>query len=341
MKKRFTIKALLLLLVVALTSGCVKIELGLKITNSDVDFVYIYGFQKAYASMMSGEDDPFKDTEKEMKEEGFTVEDYSDSAYQGKKATKRLGSLADLSTEEKLGTIELDTDKLDDVKLFQITEKGFFKTTYKASFKTNAMEDVEKGMSASDTTTTTEGTTDDEETGISPDEADDAEEVTKTEEDDYNIAEADDTEVTTTGTEDLEKMGQQMADSMEVTFTVELPSTPGKNNATKVDGKKLTWDLKTIKDGAIEFEFTTLNMTNVFLVGGGALLLLLIIVVVIIMAVRKKGKPEAVEYQDRPAPVTPNENVVTPVAPTSDEPEPVPVGEPKAEVEAPATEETV
>ena len=179
MRKNFKIKALLLLLVVALTSGCVKVELGLKITNSDVDFVYIYGFQKAYSSMMSGEDDPFKDTEKEMKEKGFTVEDYSDSTYQGKKAIKKLGSLADLSTEEKLDTVTIEADKLDDVKLFQITEKGFFKTTYKASFKSNAMDDVEKGMAATDTTDETE---DLDETAVSPDEADDAE-LTKTEED--------------------------------------------------------------------------------------------------------------------------------------------------------------
>lgn len=335
MRKNFKIKALLLLLVVALTSGCVKIEMGLKITNSDVDFVYIYGFQKAYSSMMSGEDDPFKDTEKEMKEEGFTVEDYSDSTYQGKKATKRLGSLADLSTEDNIETLTLETDKLDNIKLFQITEKGLFKTTYKASFKSNAMEDVEKGMAATDTTDETE---DLNETGTSPDEADDAELTQKEDENDLSV-EGNDT--TTTGNDDFEKMGQQMADSMEVTFTVELPSTPGKNNATKVDGKKLTWDLKTVKDGAIEFEFSTLNMTNVFLVGGGALLLLLIIIVVIVMAVRKKGKTEEVPYAETPVREIPTDNVVTPVAPTSTEPTPVPVGEPKVEVETPANEETV
>ena len=123
MKRRFTIKALLLLLVVALTAGCVKVEVGLKVTNSDVDFVYIYGFQKAYASMMSGEDDPFKETEKEMKDEGFTVEDYDDGTYQGKKATKRLGSLADLSTEDQIETVTLDAEKLEDVAVVEKAAK--------------------------------------------------------------------------------------------------------------------------------------------------------------------------------------------------------------------------
>ena len=62
MKKGFTIKAILLVLVVALTCGCVKVEVGLKITNSDVAFTYVMGMQKAYISMMNGEGDPFKDT---------------------------------------------------------------------------------------------------------------------------------------------------------------------------------------------------------------------------------------------------------------------------------------
>ena len=339
MKKKFTIKALLLLLVVALTSGCVKVELGLKITNSDVDVTYIYAFQKAYASMLSGEDDPFKDTEKELKDDGFTVEDYSDSSYQGKKATKRLGSLADLSTEEEIKDLTFDTDDLENIKLFQITDKGFFKTTYKASFKTTAMEEVEKGMNDSQTTTETDTTTEGEAT-VSPDEADDAETVKV---DDEEILEAEDTTTTGTdsGTDDLEKLGKQMTDSMEVTFKVELPSKPGKNNATKADGKTLTWDLKTVKDGVIEFEFTTLNMTNVILVGGGALLLLVIVIAVIIMATRKKGKEEPVEYATRTVPEEKPAQAVTPVA-TPSEPEDItPVGEPAPKVEAPATEETV
>ena len=339
MRKKFTIKALLLLLVVALTSGCVKVELGLKITNSDVDVTYIYAFQKAYASMLSGEDDPFKDTEKELKDEGFTVEDYTDSSYQGKKATKKLGSLADLSTEEEIKDLTFDTDDLENIKLFQITDKGFFKTTYKASFKTNAMEEVEKGMNDNQTTTEDETEEELDETAVSPDEADDELDVAKT--NDEEVLESE--EVTTTGsdTDDLEKMGQQMAESMEVTFKVELPSKPGKHNATKVDGKTLTWDLKTVKDGVIEFEFTTLNMTNVILVCGGALLLLVIIIAVIVMLTKKKGKEEPVEYAARTIPEEKPATVVTPVATPTEEGPVTPVGEPAPKVEAPASEETV
>ena len=151
MRKNFTIKAILLLLVVALTSGCVKLEVGLKITNSNVDFTYIIGMQKAYISMMNGEGDPFKDSEAELKEDGFTVEDYSDDKYQGKKATKKLGTLAELSTKDEIKDLTLSNDKLENIKIFQITDEGFFKTTYKAKFKTTAMDDIEKGVNTNGT----------------------------------------------------------------------------------------------------------------------------------------------------------------------------------------------
>ena len=239
MKKNFTIKAILLLLVVALTSGCVKLEVGLKITNSSVDFTYVYGMQKAYLSMMTGEGDPFKDTEKELKDDGFTVEDYSDDKYQGKKAVKKLGSLADLSTKEEIKDLTLSNDKLENIKIFQITSEGFFKTTYKASFKTTAMDDIEKGINTSGTTdledeeetkeeapattegtdTTTTGEEEKKEEATTPDE--EMPEVTTTGED---ALEDDETVMEAEDTQDLDDLNKQLQESMEVTFKVELPS---------------------------------------------------------------------------------------------------------------------
>ena len=134
-------------------------------------------------------------------------------------------------------------------------------------------------------------------------------------------------------------LNEEMQKSMVVNFTVELPSAPGKNNATKVDGKTLTWDLKTFKDGTLEFEFTTTNTTNVLLVAGGALLLLIIVISIIVMASKKKGKVEPAEFADKPIPEVVKEEVVTPTAPTADTPELTPVGEPTTTVEAPAVEE--
>ena len=326
MKKNFTIKAILLLLVVALTSGCVKLEVGLKITNSSVDFTYVYGMQKAYLSMMNGEGDPFKDTEKELKDDGFTVEDYSDDKYQGKKAVKKLGSLADLSTKEEIKDLTLSNDKLENIKIFQITSEGFFKTTYKASFKTTAMDDIEKGINTSGTTdledeeetkeeapattegtdTTTTGEEEKKEEETTPDE--EMPEVTTTGED---ALEDDETVMEAEDTQDLDDLNKQLQESMEVTF----------------------------KDGAIEFEFSTLNMTNVLLVGGGVLLLLIIIVAIIVIASKKKGKVEPAEYADKPIPEVVKDEVVDAVEPTADTPELTPIGEPEVKVEAPATEE--
>ena len=262
MKKGFKIKALLLLLVVALTSGCVKVEQGFKISNSDVEFNYVMGMQKAYYSMMTGEGDPFKEYNEEYKNKGFTVEEYDDGSYKGIKVVKKLGSLAERSTEKEVGTIELTEEtitKLEEMELFQKTGSGFFKTTYKASFKTNAMEDVNKMANESsmeddddeivlDDDTTTEGA----ENEITPDEAEEPVITTGVE---AEVVEADD-EITTTGSDSLDDLSNQLSESMVVNFVVELPSAPGKNNATKVDGKTLTWDLKTLKDGTISYTVT-------------------------------------------------------------------------------------
>ncbi len=353
MRKSFTIKALLLLLVVALTSGCVKLEVGLKITNSNVDFNYAVGMQKTYYSMMTGEGDPFKDTTTSLKDDGFTVEEYDDGSYKGIKAVKKLGSLADLSTKDEIKDLTLSNDKLENIKIFQITDEGFFKTTYKAKFKTTAMDDIEKGVNTNGTSeleeeeekeetpattettdTTAAGEEEKKEETTTPDET--VPEVTTTGEDaetvDEEVMEAEDGQ-------DLEDLNKQLQESMEVTFKVELPGSAGKNNATKVDGKTLTWDLKTFKDGTIEFEFSTLNMTNVLLVGGGALLLLIIIIAVIVIASKKKSKSEPVEFADKPIPEVVKEETVDAVAPTADAPEMTPIGEPEVKVEAPATEE--
>ena len=372
MKKSFTIKALLLLLVVALTSGCVKLEVGLKITNSNVDFNYAIGMQKSYYSMMTGEGDPFKDTTTTLKDDGFTVEDYDDGTYKGIKAVKKLGSLADLSTKDEIKDLTLENDKLENIKIFQITKEGFFKTTYKAVFKTTAMDDIENGINTSgsgsssniidetdkDEDTTTPSTTTDatdtstttitsgtdtttsekKEEATTPDVDEDIPSITTTGDDFTDVMEATDT-TTGTDTQDLDDLNDQLQKSMVVNFKVELPSTPGKNNATKVDGKTLTWDLKTFKDGTIEFEFSTTNTTNVLLVAGGALLLLVIIVAIIVMASKRKGKVEPAEFADKPIPEVVKEEVVTPTEPTADTPELTPVGEPAPKVEAPATEE--
>ncbi len=369
MRKSFTIKALLLLLVVALTSGCVKLEVGLKITNSNVDFNYAVGMQKTYYSMMTGEGDPFKDTTTSLKDDGFTVEEYDDGSYKGIKAVKKLGSLADLSTKDEIKDLTLENDKLENIKIFQITEEGFFKTTYKAVFKTTAMDDIENGINTSgsgssssiidetdkdeDTTTpstttettdttTTSGTDTTEETKkeetTTPDVSEDIPSVTTTGDDFTDVMEATDT-TTGTDTQDFDDLNDKLQKSMVVNFTVELPSAPGKNNATKVDGKTLVWDLKTFKDGTIEFEFSTTNTTNVLLVAGGALLLLVIIIAIIVMASKKRGKVEPAEFADKPIPEVIKEEVVTPTEATADTPELTPVGEPAPKVEAPATEE--
>ncbi len=351
MKKKITIKALLLLLVVALTSGCIKAEEGLKISNGSVEYTYTVGMMKSYLSMMTGEGDPFKDTTKDVKDSGFTVEDYDDGTYKGIKAVKKLGSLSELSTKDEIKDLTLSKDKIEGAKLFQITSEGFFKTTYKARFKTTIMDDVENGINTSgttDTTPTTQDTTSDDTTTAggtdeeikSPDEPEDY--VKETIPDNDTVLEADDTITTgtdTSTTQDLDDLSEELNKSMVVNFVVELPSSPGKNNATKVDGKTLTWDLKTFKDEIIEFEFSVTNTTNVLLVGGGALLVLIIIIAIIVMITKKKGKVEPAEFADQPIPEVVKEEVVTPTAPTADTPELTPVGEPTSTVEAPAVEE--
>ena len=78
--------------------------------------------------------------------------------------------------------------------------------------------------------------------------------------------------------------------SIEIQFTVTLPTKPISHNATTVsdDGKTLTWNLNGTESGTIDFEFnfSSFPILMVSLIGGGILLLAIIIVIIIV----KKSK---------------------------------------------------
>lgn len=82
-----------------------------------------------------------------------------------------------------------------------------------------------------------------------------------------------------------------MDDSMDLKFTVILPTKAISNNATEVsdDGKKLVWDLTKldISNDEIQFEFEMVNTYPIILIGLIGLIVLLIIVVFIMSKINK------------------------------------------------------
>lgn len=79
-------------------------------------------------------------------------------------------------------------------------------------------------------------------------------------------------------------------EGMDISFNVELPGGVGANNATSVDGNKLTWDFTKFDKDAIEFEFKTTNTSNLIIVIVGACAVVAIVIGVIVLVTKKKEK---------------------------------------------------
>lgn len=80
----------------------------------------------------------------------------------------------------------------------------------------------------------------------------------------------------------------EMVKSMDLKFTVKLPSTAKSNNATTVDGNTYTWDLTKESTTNLKFEFEMWNITNVCFLAGGVLFGIILVVVIIVAATKKK-----------------------------------------------------
>ncbi len=92
-------------------------------------------------------------------------------------------------------------------------------------------------------------------------------------------------------TEDAAEL-QELASTMDMKFSVNLPYKALSHNASKTenDGKTLTWDLMDTKKDTIQFEFELYNMTNIYIAAGIGAFILLLLIIIIISSIRRKHK---------------------------------------------------
>jgi len=266
--KMFSVFAFILLV-----SGCVKYNANMKITNDKkMKFELIIAVSKEMQNQegvttSTGNDE----TLEKLKNEGWKVEEYEDSKYVGSKLTKTYDNIDDISSNDP--SIEFDLNALfqegKEAKYVFYKKEDNGKITYYAKVKA----DVNSGMMGDDTDELEEYTEDDEyEEYIEDEETDDY--VEFEEDDDEDLSQQ----------QDMENMMEAMMKTMDLKFTVEVPKVI-KNNATSVDGNKLTWDLTKIEnDVPIEFEFElTGDSFSIipFVIGGGVIVLAIVALLVI------------------------------------------------------------
>lgn len=224
-------------------TGCVKFEFSMGINkDGSVNLQLIEAFDK---SLIESDDSNLNTTDlKQIREAGFSVDDYIDDSMKGYKFTKKIGNINSVSFEYGDNVTDINSllEKAD-VKLFSV-KKGFFKNTYKARLKSSSDDHNQLNSSMSD----------------SIGDLDSSDSITDSS--DYS----------------------SMMSNIDVNFVVNLPYKALYSNATSIDnsGKKLTWNLMTFQDEIIDFEFELYNMTNVYIVIGVVVLLVLLIIIVII-----------------------------------------------------------
>ncbi len=129
---------------------------------------------------------------------------------------------------------------------------------------------------------------------------------------------------------DLTADYSSMMSGMDLTFVVNVPYKAINNNATSVenDGKTLKWDLTKVK-GDMTFEFSLLNLTNIYIAGGIGLVIIIIVLSSIITSGKsnkptiatelKTVTPSVIDHETDSAPIIDNDqpNTTPPQAPTN------------------------
>ena len=334
MKNKLKIKALILIIVLSLASGCIKVETGMKISlTKNVESFYFMGMMDAMMSQTgTTPKDAFKSDIRRLEDQGFKVTEHKEDGYSGIKSSKSLGNLDDLSYEGEIRSIDLD--KADENTKYFKVERGFLKNTYTAKFSTTlnktVLDELEKNGQL-------DNTPDEEEVVLEEVEVESL--VEEVDEDDLDepVSSEDGNNTTNVPSEDEEvdegfdesvdeeivddDTMEQIKSMMKVNYRVMLPLKVISSNATKVstDGKDLEWNLIDWKEGqSIEFKFEVWNITNVLILAGGALLILVTLIIMFVVSRKAKKQKAAATTKETPAPAPQNEkeSALTPVAPT-------------------------
>ena len=264
-------KSFVLLMIMAfLFTGCVKFNTNIEIKkNKSMDMAVIYAVNSSLLSYMDNEGKILSDDDKkELEDEGFTIENYSDDTFTGYKLLKNVKNIDDVSAANDINySISglLDDYNANDKKMFKV-EKGLFKNTYYANIK----------FDASDSNLDDNDPSSDKDFDINDNNFDDG----------YGLPEM-----------DFSNMAG-LAGNMDLSFKVDLPYKAISNNASSVDNdaKTLTWNLSATNASNIEFSFYLYNW-NTILVLGGIVMATIILVVLLALALSKKSNVKQIEVK--------------------------------------------
>lgn len=271
-KVKRSFKVLCLMLIIFMTSGCMKLNVDMSINkDKSMNLSYVVAFANSLMNQ-SGTDTALDESDlKQAEESGFKVENYSDGSMTGYKFTKGFSNIDNISDEKE--TI-FDLEKLldgEEAKVFTV-KKGLFKNTYSVKMQNNTASEMEDEMDLG---------------SLYGDSSSDYSSSS-------NIF----------GDTDL----SMLTSSMDLTFTVNLPNKPINSNATTTEneGKKLEWNLMDQNLQNIEFEFELYNMDNIYLTVGIIGVLVIIIIVIIIMNKKKPNSKEVTPVLVNDSVIEPN-----------------------------------
>ena len=271
-KVKRSFKVLCLMLIIFMTSGCMKLNVDMSINkDKSMNLSYVVAFANSLMNQ-SGTDTALDESDlKQAEESGFKVENYSDGSMTGYKFTKGFSNIDNISDEKE--TI-FDLEKLldgEEAKVFTV-KKGLFKNTYSVKMQNNTATEMEDEMDLG---------------SLYGDSSSDYSSSS-------NIF----------GDTDL----SMLTSSMDLTFTVNLPNKPINSNATTTEneGKKLEWNLMDQNLQNIEFEFELYNMDNIYLTVGIIGVLVIIIIVIIIMNKKKPNSKEVTPVLVNDSVIEPN-----------------------------------
>lgn len=144
MKK--TIKLLALAFVMLLFAGCVRYDVDMTINNDkSMDLKITTAMADSVKSYMGEQASDGEKEKNELKSKGLDVEDYAQDGYTGYTVKKHYNNIDELSsTEDVTANIGAEGDV---EKLFKVT-KGFFGTTYKATFKSEDADSYSTQMAS-------------------------------------------------------------------------------------------------------------------------------------------------------------------------------------------------
>lgn len=238
-------------------TGCVKVEFSMGIHNDkSMDLKIVEAVDQ---SLMEGDDSGF-DTSSIFKAEdvGFLVREYTDGSLKGYQFTKTFNNIDVLSTVESNYVSDLNLlFEESNVTLFTI-KRGFLKNHYVAKFDISS-SDLGKDFDSD----------------------------INNEDGDFSF------DFNSSLNNDLEKDFDysQLMSNIEMNFIVNLPYKAINSNATSIDnnGKQLTWNLISMQNETINFEFELYNMTNVYIVIGISLIVFVLIIAVIVKMIKGNG----------------------------------------------------